>query len=245
MRQHTAPPGWSLTAVALTVAALLLAGGCFAKDGASSAPPRTGGTQDPALELARAGPSSKRLPTTAATAMATATVEPTATTGARGPKSRSKGPRGVVLLDRPDAAGDAGPGPRWSDLRRLTVAEAGHALMIAVGVHGDLPSELRSGQSVRLGVDLVREGRRGREYHLLLEGGADGWRAGLHTPRGLRRLPGTHAVRGGDLTVLVPWSALGGRASLRAAAFLDWSLHGRGQSHDSIAPARLALRRAR
>jgi hypothetical protein len=134
-----------------------------------------------------------------------------------------------VLLTADDPAGDAGRSPAYADVRAVRFATRGDDAALQVVTAATVPARLAPGEVVGLGIDVFRGAGVESDHQVFLDGGADGWRAYLQTPRGFVRFPGSFALRGTALEVTLPWSALGGRDAFSASAFLDWS-DGRGAS---------------
>jgi hypothetical protein len=134
-----------------------------------------------------------------------------------------------VLVTAGDPAGDAGRSPAYADVRAVRFATRGDDAALQVVTAATVPARLAAGEVVGLGIDLFRGSGLESDHQVFLDGGADGWRAYLQTPRGFVRFPGSFALRGTTLDVTLPWSALGGRDAFSASAFLDWS-DGRGAS---------------
>ncbi|MFP5310130.1 MAG: hypothetical protein ACLGIR_11210 [Actinomycetes bacterium] len=134
-----------------------------------------------------------------------------------------RAPRRLAVLD--DPAGDQGlEGPGHADLRRVELLDEGAVLRVVVTVGAALPSTPAQGEVIGLGVDLLAAGDGESAYQLFVDGGSDGWRAYLQTPRGFVDFPGTFALGGTRIEVRVPWSALGDPVGGPVSAFLDWSL---------------------
>ncbi len=127
----------------------------------------------------------------------------------------------LVSLD--DAAADHGSGPAYADLARIEFSERGDELAIAVTVRAVVPGTLADREVQGLGIDLFRSSGEESDYQVFLDGGGHGWRAFLQTPDGFVDFPGTFAVEGRTLRVVVPWHAVGGREEAEASVFVDWS----------------------
>lgn len=94
---------------------------------------------------------------------------------------------------------------------------------LTVLLTGNVPTRLAEGEVIGVGVDVFGSGGQESDYQVFLDGGAQGWRAFLQTPRGFVRFPGTFVVADRRLIAELPWSGFGGRVSGRVAAFADWS----------------------
>lgn len=127
----------------------------------------------------------------------------------------------LVTLD--DQAGDHGDGPGYADLTAVTFGEADGMLAATVTVASTVPGALADREVEGVGIDLFRSSSDESDYQLFLDGGRRGWRAFLQTPNGFVDFPGTFAVRGRRLQVVVPWSSVGGREEAEASVFVDWS----------------------
>lgn len=127
----------------------------------------------------------------------------------------------LVTLD--DQTGDHGNGPSYADLTAVTFGEADGMLAATVTVASTVPGALADREVAEVGIDLFRSSSEESDYQLFLDGGRRGWRAFLQTPNGFVDFPGTFAVRGRRLQVVVPWSSLGGREEAEASVFVDWS----------------------
>lgn len=128
-----------------------------------------------------------------------------------------------------DDRSDHGNGPGYADLTAVTLDDDGTSLRVTVALAGTIPGTLGSGEVQGVGVDLYRSSGRESDYQVFLDGGSDGWRGYLQTPKGFVRFPGTVQVVGSELVTVVPWSAVGGREDVRVWTFADWS-DGRGRA---------------
>jgi hypothetical protein len=142
---------------------------------------------------------------------------------------QASGASWLPVLIGADARGDHGTGPGYADLVSLTLEDDGTSLRVSVEVGGTVPGRLADGEVQGLGVDLFRAREDESDFQVFLDGGSDGWRGFLQTPRGFVRYPGTVSVDGRMLVTVIPWSSLGGRAGAQVSAFADWS-DGRGRS---------------
>jgi hypothetical protein len=122
-----------------------------------------------------------------------------------------------------DPAVDHGDGPGYADLRDVELRESGGRLAVSVRVGEVVPGRLVEREAQGVGIDIFRSRSDESDYQLFLAGGVDGWRAFLQTPRGFVDFPGTFAVTGPTLEVVVPWSAVGGRSGGEVSVFADWS----------------------
>jgi hypothetical protein len=149
---------------------------------------------------------------------ATTDLASTSTTGSTGDTSSW---RELVSLEDPVA--DHGEGPRYADLARLDFRERGDRLSLTVTLAGVVPAALADREVQGVGIDLFRSSSDESDYQVFLDGGRHGWRAFLQTPGGFVDFPGTFAVDGRTLSIVVPWSAVGGRDGADVSAFVDWS----------------------
>ena len=128
-----------------------------------------------------------------------------------------------VLVRVDDAADDHGDGPGYADLREVELRESGGRLAVSVKVGEVVPGRLVAREVQGVGIDVFRSRSDESDYQVFLDGGVDGWRAFLQTPHGFVDFPGTFAVTGPTLEVVMPWSALGGRSGGEVSVFADWS----------------------
>ena len=128
---------------------------------------------------------------------------------------------GLVSLD--DAAADHGNGPGYADLAAIGFSEHDDRLAVSVTVASVLPAALADREVQGVGIDLFRTSSEESDYQVFLDGGHHGWRAFLQTPDGFVDFPGTFAVEGRTLHVVVPWHAVGGRRQAEVSVFVDWS----------------------
>jgi hypothetical protein len=133
-----------------------------------------------------------------------------------------------------DAHGDHGDGPPYADLVSLTLEDDGTSLRIGIELAGTVPGRLADGEVQGVGVDLFRTREDESDFQVFLDGGSDGWRGYLQTPRGFVRYPGTLSVDGRMLVTVIPWASLGGRSGAQASAFADWSDDGGRSSADAV-----------
>ena len=134
--------------------------------------------------------------------------------------------RGVTwspLLEVDDPAADHGRAPGYADMVRLVLEDDGRHLRVTVRLAALVPGRLADREVEGVGVDLFRGDMQESDFQLFLDGGGQGWRGFLQTPRGFVDYPGTVAVDGPVLTTTVSWVALGGRRGAEVSAFVDWS----------------------
>lgn len=149
-----------------------------------------------------------------------------------------------ALADIEDSAADHGAGPGHADVTRVELTENDGMLAASVTVDSVVPGALAGREVEGLGVDLFRSSSEESDYQLFLDGGSDGWRAFLQTPRGFVDFPGYFGVEGRTFYVWVPWDSLGGRRQADVSAFVDWSSGDGRSSADSTARATLLADRA-
>lgn len=152
--------------------------------------------------------------------------------GPGGPAAESASWRPVALAT--DASGDHGDGPSYADLTSLNLEDDGTNLRVTVELGGTVPARLADGEVQGVGVDVYRLSGRESDFQVFLDGGADGWRGYLQTPRGFVKYPGTLALDGGTLVTVIPWAALGGPEDAQVSAFSDWSNRLGTTSADSV-----------
>jgi hypothetical protein len=145
------------------------------------------------------------------------------------------------VLIAADARGDHGSGPGYADLVSLTLEDDGSSLRLSVEVSGTVPARLAGGEVQGIGIDLFRSRSDESDFQVFLDGGSDGWRGYLQTPRGFVRYPGTVRIDGQMLVTEIPWSSLGGRSGAQVSAFADWSDAAGHASSDSVARSALRL----
>lgn len=130
--------------------------------------------------------------------------------------------RVIGTLD--DPARDHGlEGPRYADIRRITMEDDRRRVRIRVEVGADLPVPPEDGEVIGLGVDLLEDEEGESRYQLFADGGGDGWFAYLQTPRGFVEFPGEFRVGGTVLEFVIPWDSIGSPARGPFSGFLDWS----------------------
>ena len=122
-----------------------------------------------------------------------------------------------------DPAADHGNGPGYADLAVIGFSEHEDRLAVSVTVASAVPAALADREVQGVGVDLFRASSDESDYQVFLDGGRHGWRAFLQTPDGFVDFPGTFAVEGRTLHVVVPWHAVGGRRQAQVSVFVDWS----------------------
>lgn len=146
------------------------------------------------------------------------------------------------LLEVSDPVADHGRAPSYADLVGLTLGDDGRQLRITVRFAALVPGRLADREVEGVGVDLFRGDPQESDFQLFLDGGVQGWRGFLQTPRGFVHYPGTVAVDGPVLTTTVPWAALGGRRAAEVSAFVDWSDGTGSTGSDQVerSPVRLA-----
>lgn len=138
---------------------------------------------------------------------------------------RAKPVRWITLLRLSDTSGDLGltGGPAYADLTGVRIGDSGERARLAVSLAGAAPTHLANREVVGVGIDIFRSDRQESDYQVYLDGGDQGWRAFLQTPRGFVRFPGTLTLERSNLVVELPWPSLGGRKPGRVAVFVDWS----------------------
>ena len=140
-----------------------------------------------------------------------------------------------------DPSADHGRGPSYADITALTIDDSKEEARIIVRLAGVLPGNLADGEVQGVGIDFYRTSSQESDYQVFLDGGTPGWRAFLQTPEGFIGFPGSFTVAGQELTVVLPWSALGGREDADVAAFADWSSGVGSLSADGTAPVRMEI----
>lgn len=232
-------------AVAMSLAVALATSGCFTSGSLDpgrtslrpldefgvraesvTAPATTATTPSTATTTRQHRPGYPTRPGQAATTVAAASEKPTAW-------------RSVLRLSDPPSDLGLTRSPPYADFTGMRIEDGGKRARLTVTLAGRVPARLPDGEVVGIGIDVFRANTRESDYQVFLDGGADGWRAFLHTPEGLARFPGTLAVSGRQLISEMPWSSLGGRASGRVSAFADWSAQGavNPSSHDILPDA--------
>ena len=143
--------------------------------------------------------------------------------GPRTPSSSRPDASWAELVSLDDPAADHGNGPGYADLAAVAFAEREDLLGVSVTMGSVVPGALADREVQGVGIDLFRSSSDESDDQLFLDGGHHGWRAFLQTPDGFVDFPGTFAVEGRTLHVVVPWHSVGGREDAEVSVFVDWA----------------------
>lgn len=132
-------------------------------------------------------------------------------------------PPTTTLTTVQDPEADSGDGPRYGDVRTLTLSSSGASAIVAVDFDGRIPETLRQGEVMGIGVDLYSDPDDESDYQLFADGSSEGWFAYLQTPEGFVDYPGEFRLGGRRMVFEVDWSDLGRMQEGYVWAFADWS----------------------